>query len=71
MYFGDETYYVAKGMTQEGGSFVKVLGEALFHADGANARRIKQAFPEYWEQYLERGQALHKQESDAANGQDS
>jgi len=48
----EEKYFVATGMTFDGGSFVKALGNALHHADTSNTIKIKKAFPEYWEKYL-------------------
>jgi len=38
-------------MTQYGGSFVKQLAELCYHADADHLRRIKEAFPEYWDRY--------------------
>ena len=51
----EERLLVAEMMTRYGGSFCKALGETLYRADDNNMRRIKQAFPEYWKQYLEMG----------------
>ena len=51
-----ETAVVAANMMQYGGSFVRALGAALLHADSDNMRRIRQAFPEYWEKYLHIGE---------------
>ena len=48
----EEGYFAASAMVKFGGSFVKCLGEALYHADTSNAKKIKAAFPEYWEKYL-------------------
>ena len=48
----NEKCVVAKNMLQFGGSFVNRLGHALAHADYHNTKKIKEAFPEYWEQYL-------------------
>jgi len=48
-----ESQQVAKAMIRYGGGFVSHLGEALTRADPDNMKRIKQAFPEYWEKYLE------------------
>ena len=48
----EEVYNVAKGMITYGGSFVKALGKALECADHLNQMRIKDAFPEYWKQYI-------------------
>ncbi len=52
MLFEEEKYVVADMMYRFGGSFVKNIGSALFHADRTNALKIKKAFPEYWKQYL-------------------
>ena len=48
----EEVYNVTKGMTAYGGSFVKALGKALECADSINQQKIKDAFPEYWKQYV-------------------
>jgi len=42
---------VATAMIRHGGSFVHHLGVALTHADANNTRRIREAFPDYWETY--------------------
>jgi hypothetical protein len=47
----EENIKVTKAMLKYGGSFVKALGEALSHADPINTKKIKKAFPEYWEEY--------------------
>ena len=47
-----EKYAVARNMVDYGGSFVRPLGEALFHADPENTARLKAAWPEYWQKYL-------------------
>ncbi len=51
-----EKYFVSKAMKEYGGSFVSALGEALAHADMPNTEKIKEAWPEYWKQYLEMGE---------------
>ena len=38
-------------MAQFGGSFVKSLALAMRHADRGNFIKLKNAFPEYWEEY--------------------
>src|SRR5882757_850168 len=50
-----ESRVIAGNMRDYGGGFVKKLGEALFLADRFNTQRIKNAFPEYWNQYLNWG----------------
>jgi hypothetical protein len=56
----EEKYFVSLGMRTYGGGFVKSLGTALARADVSNTRKIKQAFPEYWETYHELGKQRHK-----------
>jgi len=47
---------VANAMIQYGGSFVKALGKALSHADWINQQKIKNTWPEYWQQYKNMGE---------------
>lgn len=47
----DEAQAISEAMKRVGGGFVKALGDALMRADPGNRARIKEAFPEYWEQY--------------------
>lgn len=47
-----EKELVQENMQQFGGSFVQALGVALTRADSFNTARIKNAFPDYWEEYL-------------------
>lgn len=44
---------VAACMIKYGGSFVQHLGRAIISTNVQTQRRIKDAFPEYWQQYLE------------------
>jgi len=48
-----EAQRVSQAMRIYGGSFVERLGCALFYADYGNTQKIKNAFPEYWQEYLE------------------
>jgi len=48
----NEASIVCENMQKYGGSFVQALGVALSKADDFNVTRIKNAFPDYWEQYL-------------------
>ena len=52
----NEKVTVARGMANYGGSFVRNLGNALYCADGKNAEKIKNTFPEYWEKYKKVGE---------------
>ncbi len=56
----EEKYFVSLGMRERGGSFVKALGEALLHAHPSNIQKIKETWPEYWEEYLKWGQKIDK-----------
>jgi len=57
-----EKYQVQLGMKTLGGGFVETLGMLLTHADPTNTKKIKKAFPEYWEKYLALGKELHVKE---------
>lgn len=59
MIIEEEKYYVSLGMKERGGSFVKSLGEALIHADPINTTKIKESWPDYWNQYLVIGKKIH------------
>lgn len=48
-----EKHLVAMAMIRFGGGFVSRLGTALMRADANNTQRIHDAFPEYWEKYLQ------------------
>jgi hypothetical protein len=58
----EEKYYVALGMEQHGGEFVRKLGEALVYADIFNTQKIKNTWPDYWSRYFEIGKAIDKKE---------
>ena len=47
----EEEFEIAEKMEKFGGSFVKQLAICFFRADRDNINRLKNAFPEYWEQY--------------------
>jgi hypothetical protein len=47
----DEEIKVVEKMSQYGGSFVCALSNAFRHADRVNINKLKNTFPEYWEQY--------------------
>lgn len=42
---------IIKAMTKYGGSFVQALADCFLRADTHNFKKLKDAFPEYWEQY--------------------
>lgn len=48
----NEANIVAMNMQKFGCSFVNHLGAALEHADINNIHKIKNAFPQYWNEYL-------------------
>ena len=59
----EEDREVLRAMRIYGGGFVSALAEAGYRADEENLRRIKEAWPEYWSQYLkmsQRAQGEHK-----------
>ena len=51
----DEKVTVSEAMITYGGSFVNKLGQMLQAADHINAQKIKNTWPEYWQEYLEIG----------------
>ena len=58
----EEKYFVALGMKEQGGNFVKCIGEALQHADKVNSVKIKRTFNYYWKEHLIIGKKLHEEE---------
>ena len=52
-------------MMEYGGSFVRKLGAAAFVADDQNLRRIKNTWPEYWDQYTRMAKQLSEVEKQA------
>jgi hypothetical protein len=58
----NEAHIVCEAMQRFGGSFVQNLGRALAHADSVNTVRIKHAFPDYWNEYLELGRRKNHHE---------
>ena len=57
---------VARVMVEYGGSFVSKLGAAALAADPANLKKIRDAFPEYWANYLRMAQQLSEVERQAS-----
>lgn len=47
----DLDFKITQAMVKFGGGFVSLLGKAAQCADDNNLERLKNAFPEYWEQY--------------------
>lgn len=47
----DEDFDTVDAMIRYGGGFVSALGVAWRKADADNQRRLRTAFPEYWEKY--------------------
>jgi len=48
----EEQLMVGENMISYGGSFVRCLGSCVMSADPFNLVKIKETWPEYWEQYL-------------------
>lgn len=46
-------YNTIQAMLKYGGSFVVALAQAAQQADTNNLRKIKETWPEYWQQYTE------------------
>lgn len=46
-----EDIKVVDAMKQYGGGFVNALAEAAMRADSDNLRRIKETWPEYWDEH--------------------
>jgi len=47
----DELLPIMLAMETYGGSFVKLIGQAMLHADATNLQKLAEAFPEYLEEY--------------------
>lgn len=47
----EEELEVVENMERFGGSFVKALAGAFYRADRENFLKLKDAFPEYWDEY--------------------
>lgn len=58
----DRDWWTAEAMRQKGGGFVRALGNAYAHGDPDNARRIQEAWPEYWSKYEKTGEVLRTAE---------
>ena len=53
-----EEYWTAVAMREQGGSFVRKLGELFAMADDSNREIIKRSWPEYWSEYRKIGAIL-------------
>jgi len=49
----DQEFEVVEAMFDYGGSFVQQLSICFHRADPFNFEKLKDAFPEYWEEYSE------------------
>ena len=47
----EEQIAVVEKMEKYGGSFVQALARAFYCADTVNFVKLREAFPEYWEEY--------------------
>ena len=59
----DTDSYTIEAMEKYGGGFVKMLGHLASHADHINLQKIKETWPDYWEQYRKMGKKLESKES--------
>lgn len=50
--------WTVDAMEEVGGSFIKKLGALARTADAFNLQKIKDTWPEYWEDYEARGKNL-------------
>lgn len=50
----DENYWIPEAMIRTGGGFVSRLGELYRIGDLDNQRKLRNAFPEYCEEYKQR-----------------
>jgi len=53
-----ESLKVAQAMQNYGGGFICALGLALMKADAVNRQKVKDAFPEYWQEYLKKSEKM-------------
>lgn len=53
-------------MVEYGGSFVSKLGAAALAADPTNLKIIREAFPDYWANYLRMAQQISEVEKQAS-----
>lgn len=53
-------------MVEYGGSFVSKLGAAALAADPTNLKTIREAFPDYWANYLRMAQQISEVEKQAS-----
>lgn len=60
----DNDYWTLQAMDGMGGEFIKQLAILYRRADSDNKRKIKEAWPEYWERYSEMGQNLKEREEE-------
>ena len=54
----NDDYWTALAMRTYGGSFVQKLGAAFAAADDLNRMILIQAWPDYWNSYVPRGQKM-------------
>lgn len=47
----NEQALVGNSMLEQGGAFITNLGLAVLHADAVNYKKLKKAFPGYWEEF--------------------
>jgi len=52
-------FWITEQMSASGGNFVRILGSLFRHADPINQKRVKEAFPDYWEKYEEMARKYH------------
>ena len=55
---------IVQAMERYGGSFIQALAVLSHRADEDNLRRIKAAWPEYWQQYSEMAELSRKRDAE-------
>lgn len=54
----ERDYWTVQAMREYGGSFVQSLAELAERADPINLEKIKETWPEYWQQYELEGKKM-------------
>ena len=53
-------YEVVESMKSHGGSFARALADAFTKADPENYQKLKDAFPDLWEDYVEIAECIKR-----------
>lgn len=58
----EREWWTIRAMTQRGGSFVQILGEAAMRADRTNLAKLKSTWADTWKEYEKIGIELENKE---------